>query len=375
MSRQSSADYTPPKSISEAPHSAVASVRSAVSTKDKDLHGQIEDLLTALSEMQREQAVLAVELQREREEREEDRLVVRSLLDGLRKSRSLETVQEEQREQAESMDDASQLGDGTTSPLSEMIDKVDERFSAGPDPRRSSILQTKHQLRDELARTKEHLGQEVSNSQGLSRRLDEQDQEANQLREQLKDARSRLQESHRDNQRLQQTVQDFRARKPSLASVDNSNEVPTGGSSDAAEARSSVYGGLRELKLGRSNSKRSQTTPTYSKRTSSLSTQAVLATENHEPVAEDALLLELVNAKTAEALARQELEEVKGKLDSLRRMLGHRPSPSESFSLKSLPSPKNLDSPKLTPPAHAGGGFWGAWGKRSASTSISPEPR
>lgn len=57
--------------------------------KDQNLHGQIEDLLTALSEMQRDHAILATQLQREREEREEDRQAVRSLLDGLKKKNEL----------------------------------------------------------------------------------------------------------------------------------------------------------------------------------------------------------------------------------------------------------------------------------------------
>src|SRR6202035_3961410 len=60
--------------------------------KDKNLHSQIEDLLTALSEMQRDHAILAIQLQKEREEREEDHHAVRSLLDGLRKKTSSETV-------------------------------------------------------------------------------------------------------------------------------------------------------------------------------------------------------------------------------------------------------------------------------------------
>ena len=62
------------------------------SNKDRNLHSQIEDLLTALSEMQRDHAILAMQLQREREERDEDRQAVRSLLDGLRKKASSETV-------------------------------------------------------------------------------------------------------------------------------------------------------------------------------------------------------------------------------------------------------------------------------------------
>jgi hypothetical protein len=36
----------------------------------------------------------------------------------------------------------------------------------------------------------------------------------------------------------------------------------------------------------------------------------------------DALLLELVNAKTAEAVARQELEEMRGKFEAMRKLLG-----------------------------------------------------
>jgi hypothetical protein len=49
----------------------------------------------------------------------------------------------------------------------------------------------------------------------------------------------------------------------------------------------------------------------FSRRTSSLATQEVFATTQHEPVPEEALLLELVNAKTSEAQARQEVDELK----------------------------------------------------------------
>lgn len=61
------------------------SFNTARAKEDKNLHSQIEDLLTALSEMQRDHAILATQLQKEREERDEDRNAVRSLLDTLRK--------------------------------------------------------------------------------------------------------------------------------------------------------------------------------------------------------------------------------------------------------------------------------------------------
>lgn len=405
LSRQPSADCTPIKSSTGSSSSPFMSGRSAMSSKDRDLHGQIEDLLTALSDLQREQAALAGELQKEREEREEDRQVVRSLVDTMRKSRRLEAVPEDCRQEgvlrSEIRDVAheSETGGETEGAIAQILGTVEDRFSLA-DSRRSSILQTKHQLRDDLAKWKEQHGVVVARCQDLNRRLGDQDQENNQLKERLKDARSRLHDSHREKQRLEKMIQDLRARKPSSGS-ENSHEATTSNGKGAADVRSSVSGGLRELKLGRSGPIQSQTIPSFSKRTSSLAAQAILATEDHKPAAEDALLLELVNAKTAEAVARQELEEVKGKLESLRKMLGvstitspvaggHRPSPSEpniektatvnAFSSYMSSAPRaSPELPKAIPSSTASGGFFSGWGKRSvsntASNLASPEAR
>ena len=139
--------------------------------------------------------------------------------------------------------------------------------------------------------------------------------------------------------------------------------------------------GLRELKLGRSGSFRSNTAAMqpFAKRSSSLGISAVLATEDHKPVSEDALLLELVNAKTAEAVARQELEEVRAKLDSLRKMIGggpattvssgHRPSASGACIVKmpSVATVARSAAETLKPAAAPAGGFFSGWGKRTAS--------
>ncbi|KAI9823497.1 MAG: hypothetical protein M1819_001340 [Sarea resinae] len=397
MSRQSSADCSSLKSNSESDMPPVTP-RHIAPNKDKDLHGQIEDLLMALSEMQRDQSNLANELQKEREEREEDRKLARVLMERLRHTASLEAVEEQDESQRPtSNSDDGVAGHENAQGFSDMLDRAEERFTTPADQRRSSVMQSKHQLRDELTRSRERLEQEAARSQELTRQIEQQDQETNQIRDQLKDARSRLKESHREVQRLQHGIQELKARKPSLASIDSSRDIPTSTTvSDAAEARSSVYGGLRELKLGRSDSsKRSPTSQNFSKRTSSLSTQSILATENHQPAPEDALLVELVNAKTAEAVARQELEEVKGKLDALRRMVnvaanssagsgGHRPSPSDSCidrsnsaqstsSASSLfsqaPKSAGLQKPPTPAATSSGGGFWAGWGKRSVSTS------
>jgi len=49
----------------------------------------------------------------------------------------------------------------------------------------------------------------------------------------------------------------------------------------------------------------------FARRTTSLATQEVFASKSHEPIPDEALVLELVNAKTAEATARQELDELR----------------------------------------------------------------
>ena len=99
----------------------------------------------------------------------------------------------------------------------------------------------------------------------------------------------------------------------------------------------------------------------------------------------DALVLELVQAKTAEAVAKQEAEEAKSKLESLRKMLGmaagdspglgHRPSPSQPMIERSSTMSGFLSkaAPKLEPVAQTPisavtGSFWGGWGKRAASS-------
>ena len=377
MSRNPSADCTPVK-----PSSLTASIASpsiGVSNKDKDLHNQIEDLLTALSDMQREQAFLASELQKEREEREEDRSVVQRFLERAKKPTSLELIPKgnkvEEQKPTSPSDDQAGLADSHDS-----IRELEQHFIE-PSNMRSSISLSKHQMREDVKLWKDQYEVEVTRSAGLLRQLTDQETENARLLEQFRETRSRMQEAHTDKQRLEKTVQELRSRRSSYDVV-----------IEAASPTADSPGGLREFKLGRSGSLRSQTSPTFSKRSSSLGIQAVLATEDHKPPAEEALLLELVNSKTAEAVARQELEEVKGKLDSLRRLMGgstssptvsgHRPSPSEPCIIKPPTSigASSLSSGhaaraaqeglKVTPPATSGGGFFSGWGKRTPSNPV-----
>ncbi|OKL61496.1 hypothetical protein UA08_03336 [Talaromyces atroroseus] len=331
--------------------------KSAITHKDKDLHVQIEELLMALSDLQREQADLARDLQREREEREEDQQISKEMLNHIKQL------------------DVSNRKEGAD----ELISKASERFSTVKN-KRSSILQTKHQLRDEASRWKEKHEMEAARCTDLSRRLDEHECENSRLKDELREARSRIQDGYREKQKLERTIQDLRTRK---AGADNSGQDNSGSASDN-ETWPVTSSGLREFKLGRTNSQITK----FPKRSSSLGLQSVLgssttvASESSSSSSmttpatsgsDDSLLLELVNAKTAEAVAKQELEEVKAKLDSLRKLMnGHtraKPSTAEltiNLSSGTVAAPGKL-SPDPVKSVSTGGGFFG-WGRRSTST-------
>ncbi|KAL4808144.1 rab-GTPase-TBC domain-containing protein [Aspergillus unguis] len=317
-----------------------ARTKSAMSqNKDRDLHTQIEDLLMALSDLQRQQADLSRELQQEREEREEDQALAVSMLEHIKET-------------------------SADSAPAELLAKAEERFATAEENKHTSIDQTKHQLRDDLDRWKNMYSEEAGRCLDLTRRIDEHEQEGASLREQLREARGRIQDGYRDRQRLERTVRELRAIK-----TPETPPEPFGSpTSDKGESPS----GLRELKLGRTASQKSTKATTFNKRSSSLGLQSVLATENHRPPGDEALLLELVNAKTAEAVAKQELEEVKAKLDSLRKMVGGgkglaRTSTTENRnSLLGLPTTPGITKSHTEAPASttsSGGGFFSGWGR------------
>jgi hypothetical protein len=389
MSRGSSEDCMSLKSMKD---SISNPVRTTMHNKDKDLHGQIEDLLTALSEMQREHATLAAQLAKEREQRTEDHQVVRSLVDGLRKDIIQDSPTDiTKRAVSECAAPAYiQLPDT----IMAMVDKVQTRLIT--HNRRSSGYETKPQLRASIATLKDQLHGEVTRSQDLSRQLSEKEQECSLLRDDLQRARTRIKDSHVEKQRLEKTVQELRqtARQTSSLntrqtsasrsrsdSLNSPADYNTPSRSDTGLSEVSAKGGLREFRLNRTQSRDPdfQSPLSFAKRSSSLNTQALLSTENHAPPADDAILLELVNAKTAEAVAKQELEELKAKFESMRKafnipQLNHtsmdsvsrsstRSSEMSGMPASTPPSTKSPDGSKHTPPATgtwvgSGGGFF-----------------
>ena len=384
--------------------------RTGTSIQDRDLHSQIEDLLTALSDMQREQALLASELQREREEREEDRGAVQRFLESAKRpSPQLEAIPEGVAHNASPNLLPSQLDEA-------VLTALEDHFSLAGSKRSSLMFQTKHQMREDIKLWKEQHDVELTRSADLVRQLNESKAENTRLSEQAITTSTGIEELQQEKKRLEQSLAETRSRR--YSTEDDFEPVTPIDSPQSAQSTSSKE--FPQVKMARQPSIRSLTAPAgnvpFSKRSSSLGISTVLATENHKPPAEDALLLELVAVKTSEAVARQELEEVKAKLDSLRKILGggpsppglqtvnltptnttgrtsrsgsggngHRPSASDAgliraptFSLlgrsnstqpAASPSPpESAKSPPTTTPSGGGvGGFFSGWGKRAAS--------
>lgn len=391
MSNSLSTEYTPVKSSHPLNDSGAPPVGDT--SKDKDLHRQIEDLLMALSDMQRVQTVLSNDLQKEREAREEDRSLILTFIEKARSSAAVKlSLNEKELDKAPPEARSVSLSHISQDSLAELEDQLNLAKT-----KRSSIVQTKQQLRADVELWKDQHNLEATRSAALSRQLTELGVDNSRLLDQFREARTRMQDAHQDKQRLEKQIRDLKSGRASSSDTYTSDEY----SPITIEIPETRSGGLREFKLGRSGSSspRSQTAPMFSKRSSSLGIQAVLATEDHKPPGDDALLLELVGAKTAEAVAKQELEEVKAKLDSLRRLLGdhgpvspvavngHRPSPSEPCAVKPLimSSSTALQSrvgmaktgqqeglKVVTPPTGSSGGFFSGWGKRTVSTPPAP---
>lgn len=168
------------------------------------------------------------------------------------------------------------------------------------------------------------------------------EQEISNVRDQLKESHAHVRHMHQEKQRLERQMHGMKVRAsdtPSSGQDSNdwfSRATGMGAAATASPSPPIAPGGLRELKLGRSKSTPSQTPTPFNKRTSSMTLQRTESRESllvphTAPVSEhDALLLELAQAKTAEAVARQEADEANQKLENLRKAFGLAPGDTPS---------------------------------------------
>jgi hypothetical protein len=366
MARDSMAETMSFRSKADSIRTQSAVPQAGISKEDRDMHSQIEDLLTALSEMQREHAQLAAMLQKEREDRNDDHRVVRQLVDRIQKGDEETAVPVEERRRTlpppprepthnRQLSHPVNPPHGPKQELNDLLERVSGRLEV--NSRFSTSLETKAQLRNTITRTRDQLAAEESRSRDLVATIATCQAESDDLRSEVSELRARVSEEFKERQRLEHTVRELQAqarvveRRELLARTDSGSDVPTLLRSDSNDNRrismqafsgNGAASGLRELKLGRRESGSSApshrntrgasqtrrqsppsvvepptTTVTFGDRTSSLAAQVAL--EPEPSAADEALLLELVNAKTAEAQALQEVDELRRSLAVQRR--------------------------------------------------------
>ncbi|KAF3942334.1 hypothetical protein ABW19_dt0207815 [Dactylella cylindrospora] len=336
-----------------------SSNRSALSSstrknKENDLHSQIEELLMAMSALQREHAAKVDELQTLQQEREEERRLSKRLV-------------------ALVGQDPTPASDNSTE-ITEICNQLSQNFDELED--QSKPRQSYKEITEELERARERLVQEIARAKDYQSQLSEKDGEVTRLKSQVTESRSRWQDSQKEKQRLEKQISELKARKdpPKQSTTDHDYY-------DSSGTETEQSNGLRSFKLNRTNTggTRANQQPAgqaYNKRSSSLGIQPLLqSTENQAPASADALLVELVQAKTAEAVARQEAEEAKAKLEALRRVLSNNTSPSKlpgtTYTLGQTTTITSMGAPQpaASKPANTGPfGGWSPWGRRSTST-------
>ncbi|KAI5802606.1 rab-GTPase-TBC domain-containing protein [Pyronema domesticum] len=301
------------------------SVASKRANKDLELHNQIEDLLVALSGLQREHAMRMDELQAVKESRENERKLTRRLIELMAQGAEGDQLQ------------------NVCDEITDALDKEDDEENIQASKTATA------QLAQELQLAREELSRQMIKCRNVSNRLAEQDADVVRLKSQLLDTRDKCTRIQNENQQLQK----------SLSSLRQQRRYPD--TPDSPDSTQEKKGGLRELRLGRDNRSNSNakkpptpTSATFARRSSSLGMQSLLgSTPANQPIPEDALLLELVNAKTAEAMAKADAEEAKAKLEALRKVLGG------SGTVVNIP-------PSPAPSINNGGGGWfgGGWGAK-----------
>ncbi|KAK5175452.1 uncharacterized protein LTR77_000591 [Saxophila tyrrhenica] len=285
--------------------------------EQQELHTQIEDLLMALSEMQREHAQMAAMLQKEREDRNDDHRVVRKLVGrlgrGRPKSREGKDVRRSMPPMARQLmpEAATDVADKrktlpsrprpevktlpkrldqdvekpkvvaeTDDDFDELVHEVQGRLDS--NARFSYSFETKAQLRSNLTRTREQLCAAEVQIKTLSERAEFSEtslmtfqNESESLRSEVEELRTRVNDDFKEKQKLELTIQNMeiqmrmeakavekRQRTGWLSRGESSSDVPTVNKPQSHERSrtgsiSSQAGsttGLRELKLGRRDS-------------------------------------------------------------------------------------------------------------------------
>ncbi|TKA74111.1 hypothetical protein B0A55_07083 [Friedmanniomyces simplex] len=275
--------------------------QGGLSREEREMHGQIEDLLTALSELQREHQELAALLQRESEERGEDQVVVRRLVKRLQRKeeggeakRAVGEKEMRRKTLPPPPRDTGGEGEGgrqrprsvvlaprkaqQEEDVGSLVENVAQRLET--NNRFSHSFETKAELRSKLTRIRERLAAAEASSSDLAARLEIAEtslaaftSESEDLRAEVKELRVRVNEEFKTRQKLEHAIRELKAEarvverkeRERLAKAEGMQDGPTAGVRRGSASledgggpgkRGSVIGapGLRELRLTRRDS-------------------------------------------------------------------------------------------------------------------------
>jgi hypothetical protein len=387
---------------------SASGLRIIVPSKESDEDKAIQDLLMALTEAQRQIDNMDRKIRKQEEDRKEDYRFIRPLLDRLKNSTPapspspspihMSVTDAKQARRRTTVSGALLNGHGSdNAPIAlpediiNLVDNAAARFCMEPrHSRASSLFETKESLRQSLAQSRELLSERDGQLVQMSQQVKEEQEKTRLAHEALKETRHRLQETFTKNQTLERTIAELRqqTRRPSTARSDESSPPPLTRSNTTKSIESSS--GLREFRLGRTDSTRSvkaSSGPPPPRTSSLMGSHAQVLKQHAAPLSSsnmnssnqmssdnskstDELLNEILTARMSEAQARNELTDLQRKYDALRRSM--QSAAAGGGGPPSIPSSTagQQDRSAATASVSSGvAGFWG-WGRRTASTST-----
>lgn len=329
--------------------------------EDRNLHEQVEGLLMALSEVQREAAQTAATLQIEQERRAKAQHIVGDLVKLFRQKRTVDAYRHQRQASMPSRINTEQSPDalkelrrrsnfvksvtksimsgavltldddaGLQDSLLKLCDLFDAEDSMSQEfgksghrhpsqhPDESDTSQQILHLEAELAKLRQRMARE--RTQRHSRRTSELKRQSAQSSDPSRNVSEPIR-TRRDLYHRQDDARDsseaLKEPGPLTISVPRIRPHQPLASPDSRSTSPGMPPRPRMIKT--QDGRETPAPQKFSKRTSSLVSRTILSTTDQQPPPDETLLVELVSAKTREATAIQERDEMKVQLDRMRR--------------------------------------------------------
>ncbi|RKF74530.1 putative gtpase activating protein [Golovinomyces cichoracearum] len=317
----SSTDLTSTSGFSTKTDDRSSLLRWGKNTSKNNATEGTEEILKILSEVREKSAKESEKLEIEKEKRRNDCKAVKSLLDRLQRNPDIES---ENRPTLSLNCFEEDIG--------AYLDKIESLFLTCSG-QISFLRQIKIQLQGELGVVQEQLGVETLKIEEFNKQFLEQGKGIKILQEQIKQVHLYIRQLHIENQSLERVIQELRKGRQINPQARNPNEGQPPHSLGYETTKSHD---LREFKISHPNSNKLHSLPSSSLTTDS-TVKVNLALVAETPISpklnpkiitelgkskqsdNEDLIFELVQAKTSEAVAREEVEDLRKQLEMLKK--------------------------------------------------------